>query len=489
MGLTDSGFVRRTYDEILNDKIQRAKELFGEDIDTSDLTPLGKYLRINAYDQAIAEEEIEAVYYARFPNTASGQSLDRLLVFGGISRNPATAATFAVNVQGTAGYVIPAGFLAGTDTDLTYYTTAEATIGDDGTCTVIMECTEAGIGGNVNASAINKVVNPDANISAVDGIECLSFGAEEESDAALRERLKTALAGSGGSNENAIRAALLRVPTVQYAAVVVNETDSEDSDGRPAHSFECYVLGGDDYHREIAEAIFSTRPVGIQTVGDIAVTVIDASGNERAVNFSAAPNVQVVVYVKYDKNTNFPNDGAAQIQRNITNRINALSIGNPLILSSMYGDVYSVPGITEVTELAISTDGGNSYTHDNVTVPSYGVISCENVYVGTSDGVILCITLHPVDRAVTVGETAIFTAEATGDGLTYQWQAKPATASGWNDSSGNDESGKTASLSLTAKAWHDGYMFRCKITDANGAIAYTKIAVLTVNSTEEVSAE
>lgn len=42
MGLTDNGFVRRTYDDILNAKIQRAKELFGEDIDTSDLTPLGK---------------------------------------------------------------------------------------------------------------------------------------------------------------------------------------------------------------------------------------------------------------------------------------------------------------------------------------------------------------------------------------------------------------------------------------------------------------
>ena len=78
-----NGYVRRSYDDILSDKIQRAKELFGEDIDTSDLTPLGKFIRINAYDQALAEEEIEAVYYARFPDTASGQNLDRLLVFGG----------------------------------------------------------------------------------------------------------------------------------------------------------------------------------------------------------------------------------------------------------------------------------------------------------------------------------------------------------------------------------------------------------------------
>ena len=116
MGLTDNGFVRRTYDDILNAKIQRAKELFGEDIDTSDLTPLGKFIRINAYDQALAEEELEAVYYARFPNTASGQSLDRLLVFVGLTRNPAVSAVYSVKITGAADTVIEPGFLVGTET-------------------------------------------------------------------------------------------------------------------------------------------------------------------------------------------------------------------------------------------------------------------------------------------------------------------------------------------------------------------------------------
>lgn len=99
MGLTEKGYQRRNYAEILEAKIQRAKELLGEDIDTSDQSVLGKYLRINAYDQAIAEEEIEKVYYARFPNTASGQSLDRLLIFAGISRNPALSAVYSVRVS------------------------------------------------------------------------------------------------------------------------------------------------------------------------------------------------------------------------------------------------------------------------------------------------------------------------------------------------------------------------------------------------------
>ena len=50
MPLTSKGFERLTYDEIVNKIIQKAKELFGEDIDTSELTPLGKFIRINAFD-------------------------------------------------------------------------------------------------------------------------------------------------------------------------------------------------------------------------------------------------------------------------------------------------------------------------------------------------------------------------------------------------------------------------------------------------------
>ena len=90
------------------------------------------------------------------------------------------------------------------------------------------------------------------------------------------------------------------------------------------------------------------------------------------------------------------------------------------------------------------------------------------------------ITKQPANQTVAAGAEAVFTVEATGTELTYQWQAKSATASGWNSSSGNNGSGKTASLSLTAKNWQDGYMFRCKITDDSGNVAYTETATLTI---------
>lgn len=382
MGLTEKGFQRRTYDEILNDLIQHAKELLGEDIDTSDLSVLGKYLRVNAYDLAIAEEEIEAAYYARFPNTASGQSLDRLLPFVGITRNPATVAVYRVKVQGKAGYVIQAGFMVSTDTDITYWTTADHTIGEDGTVLVAVNCTEAGTIGNLSSAAsISRVVNPDANISAVSGTECLLAGNDVESDADLRVRFTAAAKGSGSCNEDAIIAAIMRVPTVRYANVISNNEDSEDSEGRPPHSFECYVLGGDDYEQEIAEAIFQKRPVGIKTVGDKTVTITDIRGFARTVKYSPAPNIMVTVRVKIKTKSAFPEDGVAQVQKNVSDYINSLGIGNSLVLSSIYGYIYTVAGVSEVTTIELSTDDGGTYSTDNVAVPEYGVAVCSNVHV------------------------------------------------------------------------------------------------------------
>ena len=166
MGLTDTGYQRRNYEEILNGKIQRAKELFGEDIDTSDLTPLGKFIRINAYDQALAEEDAEAIYYARFPNTASGQSLDRLAAFSGLARNPAEAASYSVRITGAAGYTVPAGFLVGTDTGLTFYAVQDAGIGEDGQGMMEVCCTEAGTLGNASPGARSTLVNALSGMSA-----------------------------------------------------------------------------------------------------------------------------------------------------------------------------------------------------------------------------------------------------------------------------------------------------------------------------------
>ena len=386
MPLTEYGFVRRTFDEILAAKIAKAKELFGEDIETSELTPLGKYIRINAYDQALTEEEAELIYYSIFPNTAFGTSLDRLCVFAGIRRNPATCSQFTVTVTGTEGAIVPQGFIVGTETEITYTNKAEATIGEYGTVDITVECDYSGEIGNVLPAEIKTIRNPVADIDSVIGKEMIVKGQETESDYELRKRFVAAAEGLGSCNEDAIIAALLRIPTVTHAGMIKNETDETDSEGRPARSFECFVSGGENYHKEIAETIFSKKAIGIKTFGTIAQEITDNGGYTHTINFSHTKNVNVYVRVAVDTNAEFEGaKGKENIKNNIETYIDGIAIGGSVVPSSLYGKIHSVTGVVEVTELLLSTNG-TSWNTNKITVNQNESCVCYQVEIKQNGG-------------------------------------------------------------------------------------------------------
>lgn len=379
--LTETGYTRRTYDEIIDDKIERAQELFGEDIETDETTPLGKFIRINAYDQALAEEEAEAIYYARFPNTATGASLDRLCTFIGISRNSATSAQFKIKATGEPGKTVPFGFLVGTESELNYYSTQEVEIGEDGSCEFTAECTTAGTNGNVSAGEINIIVNPSADVEEICGVSLIKAGTDIESDYALRQRFNEAKEGQGSCNENSIRTALLRVPTVTSASVIVNESDTEDSAGRPPHSFECFISGGEKNHEDIAMAIYDKKPLGIKTFGKVSYTITDEGGYNHTINFSHTTNQDVVVSIKIKINTDFNSvTGIDEIKNNIITYINGLGVGNNVVFSSLFGKIHAVNGVEEVTELLLGKSE-QSLTTENIEISDWEIAECSSVSV------------------------------------------------------------------------------------------------------------
>lgn len=397
--LNDKGFYRPTYDEIVKSKEQKAKELFGDDIDTGELTPLGKFIRINAYDLSKAYEDLELTYYARFPNTATGTSLDRLCVFAGITRNPPTQAQHKIRVYGEQNYSFGMGELivCGEDADITFYSINENTINQSETvnnetlyyCDAIVECAEAGTVGNV---VITDIVNPITEISNIKYIGVEMAGEDKETDLNLRKRFSVAIEGAGSNNANALRAALLRVENVTSADIIENEENEADTAGRPAHSFECYVSDGNYDTQKVAEAIFDKKPIGIKSCSTatgsnkITKTVTDAGGNEHTIYFSKVAQINIRLAIKFKKdasfndNTDDTNNSLQQIKTNLCTYINGLGVGTDVILSKLYEHIYDVTGVTEVTELKISTDG-TTYTTSNVTVERWQIahLSADNI--------------------------------------------------------------------------------------------------------------
>ena len=106
----------------------------------------------------------------------------------------------------------------------------------------------------------------------------------------------------------------------------------------------------------------------------------------------------------------------------------------------------------------------------------------DEVRLTVAEAEALRITSQPEDVTVNAGQSAAFTVTAEGVGtLTYQWQYSTNGGSSWVNVSA--ASGKTARYTLTAQARHNGYMYRCIVTDsADGASVTSGVATLTVVS-------
>ena len=107
----------------------------------------------------------------------------------------------------------------------------------------------------------------------------------------------------------------------------------------------------------------------------------------------------------------------------------------------------------------ITDAGGNSVTSAAATIRVRAAI---------------VITQQPQDFTGKVGDTAVFTVAATGDGLTYRWQYKDVGGT-WANSSF-----KTPSMSCKITAARDGRQYRCVITDAFGSRVYSDAATIRV---------
>ena len=79
-----------------------------------------------------------------------------------------------------------------------------------------------------------------------------------------------------------------------------------------------------------------------------------------------------------------------------------------------------------------------------------------------------------------VGAPAKFMVCADGKGtLKYQWQTKAPGATEWKDST--NATAKSPIFVLTAQNGHDGYRFRCVVTDANGQSSSSAAATLKIS--------
>lgn len=361
-GLTDAGFRRPTYAELLDALEYKARELFGSKANLTVRSPLGVFLRIFAWVLNLLFSTLEDVYNSRFVDTAVGTSLLHLGRMIGIRLLGAQKAMGYLTFYGDDNVEVPEGFLAETTAGMQYVTLSSGVI-TNGSVTLPASAAVAGPDGNTAERTIKNITNPKLGIRSVINEKAFEGGRNTETDDEFRERYYLSVDFAGGVNLDAIIAEIYgSVEAVIAVAGEENDTDFESKTGLPPHSFEVVAYGGLD--EDIARAIYRRKAAGIQTFGNMTVSVVTAAGSICDVHFSRPAPVSVWVKVfNLVTDSKFPLDGIERIKRAVIQHIGVntrggLNIGQDVICVTLPTVVLKVPGVVDF-DLQLSPDGEN----------------------------------------------------------------------------------------------------------------------------------
>ncbi len=371
-GLTDAGFRRPTYAELLDALEYKAREQFGSQANLTVRSPIGVFLRIFAWMLNLLFSCLEDVYNSRFVDTAVGSSLYNLGRAIGLRLLGAQKSVGYLTFTGDNEVEVPKGFLAETIAGVQYTTLISGVI-RGGSVTLPAAAVVEGPDGNTAKGTVSNITNPKLGIAAVTNEQPFEGGRNTETDAEFRERYYLSVDFAGGVNIDAIIAEIYEsVEAVIAVTGEANDTDFINASGLPPHSIEIVAYGGLD--EKIAEAIFKRKAAGIQTFGNVSVPVVSASGQIYDISFSRPEPVKVWVKVfNLVTNKNFPLDGIEQIKRGIAAFIGAdtrggLNIGQSVICVTLPTEVLRVPGVVDF-DLQISADGA-TYGRENIVIES-----------------------------------------------------------------------------------------------------------------------
>lgn len=412
-GLTEDGFVPKTI-AVIRAEIQDAvRSALGASIDVGDKSIIGHIIGIASESIASVWEMGEAVNSSQDPDKATGVGLEAICALTGTFRTSATFSAVNLLLSGDASAAIATGSIARTastqlqfittesatlvaadawDTSTDYavgdiastggqvyycYVAADNTIGEPthterdpefalgpsdpkhfwvwlsaGDATAVAPARASDVGPVIAvAEDISQIVSSVPGWAGVYNASDAVPGADELTDAELRELRELELAGAGTSPQDAIRADLLELSAVTAVRIFVNNTDVTDVDGMPPHSVEALVQGGTT--QTIVDQLFASVAAGIATTGNTSGTATDSQGTEHTIYFSRPVEVPIFVDVTLKKDPD-EYEGDTAVKDAIAAMDDDQTVGLDAVASRISRACF-VGGVLDVTQVFIRT--------------------------------------------------------------------------------------------------------------------------------------
>ena len=360
-GVTEQGFTVKSAAEITADLDAKFVGTFGSQFDTSAESPDGQLIGVVAKLLEDVWQQAEGAYNAYSPSNAYGVGLDKVAEINGITRITNLPTSVAITFSGTAGTVVPAGYIVKTVDGLEFATVAVAVI----PAIVTAKCTTQGAI-RILANEVHVLTTAIAGLTGATNLEPGITGIVREEDPAFRARRENSTISRGTASIDAIYEGVKSL-NLPYIAIVENTT-SATVDGVPANSFLVVVEGGTP--AEVSQVIYDNKPQGITSYGSIVTVVNDSKGYPHNIGISRPTPIDISVTTSI---TNLPGasvDSATLVKAAIVDYVNNLNISEDVYWSYFFSAILAVVPNIKINSLQIKfTVGGTFGTTDLVITP------------------------------------------------------------------------------------------------------------------------
>lgn len=221
---------------------------------------------------------------------------------------------------------------------------------------------------------ITVIVRAVTGLQSVVNVGSYIAGQLAEDDVAFRQSYIDKIYSRSSRMLESIRSAILdNVQGVSSVAPYENDTNQTDEMGRPPHSIEVVVDGGDQ--SEIAQQILDTKAGGISTYGSITVNVPGVYGEDIPIRFNRPTYKKIWFHVAITimSGATLPSNYADLIDDIIIEQMDGIECGEDVIpQKELLGEIYkNVAGIAYLDITMEATDDDTkpqSYTKRSIAI-------------------------------------------------------------------------------------------------------------------------
>jgi uncharacterized phage protein gp47/JayE len=360
MGITPTGYQRRTLDVVLTAIQDSLRGKISAKLDLTEKAVLGNTSNIDADHIDQLEQLVEEAYNAFDVDNASDDRFVALSLLRGVPRRGAQKGLVTVTLNLDASQSYAPGDLAAhvIDEPTNRWLNRDAVVSTSaGTYSAVFQSELAGSAAIAEAGTLTVIASPVSGWNdPVTNPAAATPGQDIESIPALRIRSGLGVSSGGSRTRGAVRAALIRVDGVLSAEVFENNGNIVDANGIGPHCLRPVIWDGSPAAADddaLAQAIWDTKTEGILSQGLQSGVAQDARLGPTVVYFDRASTSHPTVVVNIRSLTGVSRDDVkAAIRSKMSN-----GVGQGVTFHLLAGSVFSVAGVDDYTSFTLNGSG------------------------------------------------------------------------------------------------------------------------------------